>query len=51
MKRIMSGQSCSHGPSKTKVLVVLLAIALDASFAAWGCSPKAPTDDAKAPEK
>ena len=51
MKRIMSGQSCSHGPSKTKVLVVLLAIALVASFAAWGCSPKAANDDAKAPEK
>ena len=35
---------------RAKALVMLLAIALVAACAAWGCSPKAASDDASAPE-
>ena len=36
---------------RAKALVMLLAVALVAACAAWGCSPKAASDDAGAPEK
>ena len=48
MKDTMKERARLHAPSKAKALVVLVAVALVASFAVWGCSPKATSDDAKA---
>lgn len=48
MKDTMKERARLHAPSNAKALVVLVAVALVASFAVWGCSPKATSDDAKA---
>lgn len=48
MKDTTKERARLHAPSNAKALVVLVAVALVASFAVWGCSPKATSDDAKA---
>ena len=48
MKDITKERAGVHVPHDMKALVVLVAVALVASFAVWGCSPKASSDDAKA---
>ena len=48
MKDTTKGRARLHAPSNAKALIVLVAVALVASFAVWGCSPKATSDDAKA---